>query len=227
VDTRRSGFIGHSEGSIISAIATTKRPDDVRFLVFLAGVGVPMEQLLARQGQDILRALGLGGEALQRAAENQRTIFATVLRAKSDAELSEALKELTEQQLATLTPEQREAMGNAEAQVEAQLGMVKTRWFRQLLQHDPRPVLRQIQCPLLALNGEKDLQVAADENLPGIRAALEEAGNRNVETVAFPGLNHLFQTATTGAPSEYGQIAETFAPAALEKVSQWILARPR
>jgi pimeloyl-ACP methyl ester carboxylesterase len=87
--------------------------------------------------------------------------------------------------------------------------------------------LRQIRCPVLALNGEKDLQVAHDDNLPGIRQALADGGNRDVETVALPGLNHLFQTAATGAPSEYGQIAETFAPAALEKVSQWILQRRR
>lgn len=76
---------------------------------------------------------------------------------------------------------------------------------------------------MLAINGEKDLQVPPKQNLPAIRAALEAAGNHHVEVSELAGLNHLFQTARTGAPSEYGQIEETMAPMALEKITRWIL----
>jgi len=75
---------------------------------------------------------------------------------------------------------------------------------------------------VLALNGGLDLQVPADENLAGIRQALAAGGNRDVTTEKLPGLNHLFQTARTGAPSEYAEIEETFAPAALQRIGDWI-----
>jgi fermentation-respiration switch protein FrsA (DUF1100 family) len=76
--------------------------------------------------------------------------------------------------------------------------------------------------PVLAVNGEKDLQVDAGENLAAIRKALQEGGNKKVEVKALPGLNHLFQTATTGSPGEYARISETFAPTAMQVVSDWV-----
>jgi uncharacterized protein len=89
--------------------------------------------------------------------------------------------------------------------------------------YDPAPALRQVKCPVLALNGEKDLQVSPKQNLPVIRKALEEGGNQHAEVDELPGVNHLFQTAKTGAPGEYGEIEETMSPAAMEKVASWIL----
>jgi hypothetical protein len=82
-----------------------------------------------------------------------------------------------------------------------------------------------VKCPVLAINGEKDVQVAADENLEGIRAGMAAGGNDEVTITKLPGLNHLFQQCTTGAVSEYGTIEETFNPAALAMVSDWILQR--
>lgn len=79
-----------------------------------------------------------------------------------------------------------------------------------------------MKCPVLAIDGDKDTQVSAKVNLPAIRTALLAGGNTRVETVDFPGLNHLFQSARSGAPSEYGTIEETFSPVALEKISEWI-----
>jgi len=107
--------------------------------------------------------------------------------------------------------------------MEKQIRMVLTPWFRYALTFDPRPVLKNVHCPVLAINGEKDTQVPP-ENLAVIRAALEEGGNKNVRTVALPGLNHLLQTAQTGSPSEYGMLPETLAPAAFETISAWIRA---
>ena len=103
--------------------------------------------------------------------------------------------------------------------------MVLTPWFRHFLDHDPRPALRQVTCPVLALNGEKDVQVPADVNLKAIAAALKEAGNPDVTTRELPGLNHLFQTSKTGSVTEYGSIEETMAPAALEAIASWVLKR--
>jgi fermentation-respiration switch protein FrsA (DUF1100 family) len=79
-----------------------------------------------------------------------------------------------------------------------------------------------VKCPVLALNGEKDLQVNHEMNLPAIKAAVRKGGNRKIKTVIMPGLNHLFQTSETGAPGEYSSIEETFSPAVLEMITGWI-----
>jgi fermentation-respiration switch protein FrsA (DUF1100 family) len=103
--------------------------------------------------------------------------------------------------------------------------MLVTPWFRSFVRYNPRPVLAKVMCPVLALNGEKDAQVAAKENLGAIGKALQEGGNTDVTLKELAGLNHLFQTSKTGAITEYGSIEETFAPQALEEVSGWLLAR--
>ena len=92
------------------------------------------------------------------------------------------------------------------------------------LTYDPRPTLGKVRCPVLALNGEKDLQVDARENLAAIEKALRGGGNRDFAIRPLPGLNHLFQTAGSGAIVEYARIEETMAPVALEAVTTWIQA---
>ena len=89
---------------------------------------------------------------------------------------------------------------------------------------DPSIYWRKVKCPVLALDGEKDLQVAANENLPAIEKALKSSGNNSSKTIKMPGLNHLFQQCKTGLPGEYGTIEETFSPGALKIIADWILA---
>jgi uncharacterized protein len=85
--------------------------------------------------------------------------------------------------------------------------------------------LRDVKCPVLALNGEKDIQVAAKVNLAAIREAFATEKNGNVKVLELAGLNHLFQTCVTGAFTEYAQIEETFSPVALKEISDWVRGR--
>jgi len=98
-------------------------------------------------------------------------------------------------------------------------------WFRAFLAYDPRPPLRSLRVPVLALNGELDMQVLPDQNLPEIEKALAASGHPDATVRRLPGLNHLFQPATTGSPLEYAGIDTTMSPVALEAVSGWILER--
>ena len=91
------------------------------------------------------------------------------------------------------------------------------------IKHDPALVLEKVKCHVLAINGEKDLQVPAKENLEAIKSSVEKAKNKNVTTIEIPNLNHLFQECETGAPSEYRTIEQTFSPKALNIISEWIL----
>jgi len=97
-----------------------------------------------------------------------------------------------------------------------------TTWMRNFLNYDPKYVFLNVKCPVLALNGSLDLQVPAEENLATFKMLAERSGNENVQTMELPGLNHLFQHCVTGAPSEYSEIEETFAPEVLGIMKNWI-----
>ncbi|MNL43294.1 hypothetical protein D3C87_1658010 [compost metagenome] len=94
--------------------------------------------------------------------------------------------------------------------------------MRSFLKYDPATTLTKIKIPVLALNGEKDVQVSAQENLSGFKTLLTKAGNKNFKVIAMPGLNHLFQHAKTGLVSEYVTIEETISPEVLNIMKNWI-----
>jgi len=154
--------------------------------------------------------MGVSREKAEQNATEQRELLALVKREKDNSELEKKLRE----KLAGTVPE---------AQLGTQIKQISSPWFRYFIAYDPATALRKVTCPVLVINGEKDLQVPPKQNLPAIRTALEPAGNKNFEVDELPGLNHLFQTAKTGSPAEYAEIEETMSPVALEKVASWIL----
>ncbi len=107
----------------------------------------------------------------------------------------------------------------------SQLRSLATPWWRYFLSSQPAAALGQVKAPILAIGGAKDLQAPAAENLAAIRAAT--AGNPDVTTRELAGLNHLFQTAGTGLPTEYANIEETLAPAALDLIVDWTVAHTK
>jgi uncharacterized protein len=224
INAAQIGLIGHSEGGIIAPLVAS-RSKDVAFIVLLAGTGLPGEDILYLQGAAILKVAGANAAQLARQKAMQQTMFA-VLRAENDNVVAEkkiraALAELT----GKLDAEEKKKMAEAMPLLEGQIKMVLTPWFRHFLSYDPRPALRKVTCPVLALNGAKDVQVDAALNLQAIQAALKKGGNKDVAVREFANLNHLFQTCKTGAVSEYGNIEETLAPVVLEAVARWILER--
>lgn len=102
------------------------------------------------------------------------------------------------------------------------IDMLSSPWFKYLVNYDPVPILQKVHCPVLALNGDKDVQVPSKENLEGLETALKAGGNRDVTIFELPGLNHAFQECKTGMPDEYGQISQTFSPSALAVIQTWL-----
>jgi fermentation-respiration switch protein FrsA (DUF1100 family)/uncharacterized lipoprotein YmbA len=210
VDPHKIGLIGHSEGGVIAPMVATGNPA-IGFIVLMAGTGVPGDQIIVEQGRLIAEA---GGASKEKAAEDtakKRELLKLVVKEKDNAVLDKELHE----KLA--------ADGMPEAQISAQIKAVTSPWMLYFLTYDPATALRKVTCPVLVLNGEKDLQVPPALNLPAIRKALEEGGNKHFEVDELPGLNHLFQPAKTGSPAEYAEIEETLSPVALEKIVTWIL----
>lgn len=221
IDLKRVGLVGHSEGGIVAPLAAVKSPKGIAFIVLLAGPGVPMDELLMRQTRELHRVAGVDEVMIARSAASQKEMYRILRENPEKVLLEKGLREAIERYIAG-TEAARLAPGEREAMIGAQIQAVTTPWFRKLLVYDPRPTLREVKCPVLAINGGMDLQVAARENLAGIRGALAEGGNRDVTAIELPGLNHLFQICGTGAISEYGRIEETFNPVALYAVSDWL-----
>jgi fermentation-respiration switch protein FrsA (DUF1100 family) len=115
-----------------------------------------------------------------------------------------------------------------QSQARTRLDLTRTQlltpWMQYFLKYDPRPALRKVRVPVLALDGSLDLQVPPTQDLAAIDSALEQGGNRDHRTELLPGLNHLFQQAKTGSPSEYASIQQTFSPDALKIIADWITA---
>jgi uncharacterized protein len=214
IDPKKIGLIGHSEGGLIPPMVDSNS-ENVAWIVLLAGPGMKGEDVLLLQSELILRAAGVNdGEVARTLAFNKQT-YAFVRQEKDPAALEAKLMELvrTTSVGAVLPP----------AAVQTQVRLLVSPWFRFFLDYDPVPALQKTLCPLLALNGEKDLQIPPKENLAKIQKALQDAGNHDFQTTELPGLNHLFQHAPTGSPTEYGGILESMAPEALNAISDWVL----
>jgi hypothetical protein len=211
LNLQKIGLIGHSEGGVIAPMIAA-RDHDIAFIVMMAGTGVPGDELLVAQVRAIDEAGGKTPEEAEKDAKQEREVL-NVFKADKDG--------------ATLDKDLRAKMAGEipDAQIGTAIRQMTSPWFRFFTSYDPVAALRKVTCPVLAINGEKDMQVPPKQNLPAIRKALEEGGNKHFEVDELPSLNHLFQTAKTGAPAEYAQIEETISPIALEKIATWILAQ--
>lgn len=215
------GVIGHSEGAMVAPMVA-QLADAVDFVVLLAPPAVPGDSLLVVQSRLIFEALGVPKPAVATYNEAQREVF----RLARDPDADPAAIEATiAAGLDRLSPEEQAYFGVTDstargALITQQAEMLRQPWMQSFLAYDPRPALAALDIPVLALFGGRDLQVPPDLNRPPLEEAL--AGNAAARIEVLPDLNHLFQTAATGLPTEYGQIEETFAPAALDLIADWI-----
>jgi fermentation-respiration switch protein FrsA (DUF1100 family) len=125
--------------------------------------------------------------------------------------------------ISKMSVEDKKKPENSKEAFDRNVKQILSPWFRFFIKYDPRPMLEQVTVPVLALNGGKDLQVDPKQNLTEIEKALKAGGNKNYKTIELPGLNHLFQPATTGSPNEYSTIETTFSEDALKIMKDWIL----
>lgn len=228
VDPDAVGLVGLSEGGLVAPMVAAEW-EEPAFLVLLAAPGLPGDQILFRQGALIMEAMGVAEEVIEWNRGLQERLFRIVAEEEDPEARRARLEEELRESVAALDEEERRAAGvppdGEEQWTEGQAAQMATPWFRFFLTHDPRPVLREVRVPVLALGGELDLQVPPDENLPALEEALREGGNPDHTVEELAGLNHLFQTATTGAPTEYAGIEETMSPEAMDLVARWILER--
>jgi fermentation-respiration switch protein FrsA (DUF1100 family) len=211
IDVHKIGLIGHSEGGAIAPMVAA-RNRDVAFIVMMAGTGVPGDAVIAEQTKLRLEANGVSSAEAEKQGATELEILTLV---KQEKDPIAAEKKLHEKLSGQVT----------DAQLGATIQTLNSPWMRYFISFDPATALAKVSCPVLALNGSKDVQVSPSQNLPAIRKALEAGGNKHFEIAELLGLNHLFQTTKTGSPNEYAQIEETIAPVALDKIASWILTQ--
>jgi uncharacterized protein len=184
------------------------------WLVLLATPATTGERALLRQSELVARTGGLPEEQIARSQQFDRMAYAAVREAKSATALEAKLNDLVEKSgLSASMPA---------AALQAQIRLMTTPWFRQYLDFDPAPLMEQIKCPVLALNGDRDLQVDANDTVPLLRQAYFKSGNKDFTVMEIEGVNHLFQKAQSGSPALYGAIEETIAPEVLNAVGSWL-----
>jgi hypothetical protein len=229
IDPRLIGVAGHSEGGMVAPLVALDASGSVAYLVLLAAPGLPGKQIFYLQDAAIAEAAGMDEVAIERSRSRKDQLFAILEREPDLARAADELRRAMGAMTLTQEEERELAAGGAslDQQIEAQIRLLNTQATRFFLAYDPLPALERVDVPVLALTGERDLQVPPDVNLPLIEAALTRGRSPRYLVRELPRLNHLFQTSDTGLPDRYGQIEETFAPAALDLIGDWILDEVR
>lgn len=221
IDAAKVGLIGHSEGANIAAMVAADTPA-ARFIVMLAGTGVRGDELLLQQVAAISTAQGAPKPIVDWDLAMRRRVYDQIL-AEKDGKPDVAARRALVESVPPL-PGVPDATV-ARQQADLLLSASSAPWVRYFLAYDPQASVSRVKVPVLTVNGERDLQIPARENVSALRTAIEAAGNANATIQVVPNLNHLLQTARTGLPEEYESIEETIAPGVLTLVTDWVLAR--
>jgi uncharacterized protein len=226
VDSKEIGLIGHSEGGMIATMVDSKENKEIAFIVLLASPGERIIDLMTTQMTSPLLRLHYS-EPVITAYRNlmyhtMEIVNNTPLNDSANFAIADYFDQWQKEQPDSIL-EKLHADGATGMDFAKEEQPLLSPWFRYFLKFDPAEFLQKVTCPVLALNGGKDVQVDASENLPAIKDALEKGGNKNFKIIEMPGMNHLFQTAKTGEVNEYGTITETMSPKVLQIIGDWIL----
>ncbi|WP_462248874.1 alpha/beta hydrolase family protein [Ekhidna sp.] len=215
INPNKIGLIGHSEGGLIAPLVASNSTD-ISFIIMLAAPALPGSDIMLLQTEFSNKAQGLSDAKTQVELAFLKTIFDDVSQStdlkKTKSSLSEKLKANKE-----ALPEDISADN-----LDGILETFTAPWFQKIITYDPRTTLMEVKCPVLALNGSKDLQIPFEANLSAIEKALKDGGNSNATVKKLEGLNHLFQEAQTGMADEFATIDQTFSPLALKEMTTWV-----
>jgi fermentation-respiration switch protein FrsA (DUF1100 family) len=186
----------------------------------MAGPGVKGKELLPLQIELLAKAGGAKEDDVKGNLKVMKGLIDILTMNGDSSVINAAFRAYLSNEYKAL-PDSVKAMIN-EAQFNMQYASLNTPWMKFFLSYDPAPALEKIRIPVLALNGSKDLQVWAPQNLPAIEKALKKAGNKKYVIRELAGLNHLFQVCNTGSSSEYAEIEQTISPIALDEITKFL-----
>lgn len=221
IEARNIGIIGHSEGATIANILSSKKGSQVSFSVMMAGIGVDGHRVLSYQRKQLHLNKNI---SLLVHDENEKIFTAALPLIQSSINENDFLKKLTpivERYTKVLQDELGQAM-DGEKYLSSIYKALSSPWMKTFLVLEPAKYLRNVKQPILVMNGTLDQQVDIGLNIPTIKESLKFAENDKVTYEMIEGVNHLFQTAPTGAVSEYSSIEETISPKVLLLIRDWV-----
>ncbi len=207
-------LLGHSEGSIVAFIVGS-RDARVSKIITLGGVAQPIHEVLLYQIRAISEADSVLTPAeIDKTVQLSDQLYQLVRKSKDSKEAARRIGDFWDEQSAKLTPEEQKRYNMTPQGKYTSIQQLTSPWLFTLFHLDPKTYLKKVHCPVVAINGEKDLQVDAVANQQLMRKYLDK--NQNHQFHIIPNANHLLQTCTTGSPSEYGNIEETIGKETLE-----------
>lgn len=226
INTTRIGLFGHSEGGLVAQMTAADR-NDLAFLILMSAPGIKGDSLIMSQMLWMLKQMGTSAEEIDKKMNMQKRIYNAVRTNTGWDEIQNELRPLFEEPYNKLSDAMKSKLPPKEEYIQKlvnqQLASAKTDWFRYFIDNDPSACLSQIKIPLLILFGGKDMQVPAEANEAAMKASLSKAGNSDYTIKIFPGANHLYQEAVTGAPQEYPSLKKEFVPGFLDTITQWLV----
>ena len=222
INKNKIGLIGHSEGGMIASMIASNSKN-ISFIVLLASPGIQGNQLLLLQQEVIGKAYGISDINLQKTKKINSHAFEIISNSTNSKQLNIDLAEYFKQSIKENPTFKNSKKVDIENFIKSQVNTISNPWMKYFIKYNPAIDLEKVKCPVLVINGEKDLQVPPKENLKAINKALIKGGNKKVTIKELPNLNHLFQECKTGLPIEYAKIEQTFSPIALTEISNWIL----
>lgn len=215
------GLLGHSQGGLIAPIMAAQ-DDKIGFIILLAGPGLWGKDFFYLQTKRIAELSTQKQINSKQLAKLYDKIWPILTKESTSRNDEVEGKKILWDIWQFMDPANRKMLGHTDENLHFFFSMYRSTPVRQFLNYDPQISLSRVGCPVLALLGDKDVQVSSKENLAAISDALKLAGNMDYEIVEFEGLNHLFQNCSTGSIVEYSLIRETISPVVLKKISSWI-----
>ena len=178
----------------------------------MASPGLKGDEYNCQFETSMSRAMGASELEIERKLKLQRAVISVVSESTSDEEAEKEIKALYRNFDSRISS----------SQINAAIQRFLSPWFKYSIRSDLGAILQKVNCPVLAIFGEKDWQVPPEGNLQAVTNALESRSNRNSKVIEMPGLNHYLQNAITGKPDEYGKIEESISVELLELIISWI-----
>jgi hypothetical protein len=226
VDTSRIGLLGHSEGGMIAPMVAARR-NDISFIILLAGPGIKIIDLMTEQAMANMGTAGISANATKAYGLLYKGVAQSVIAGKDSVSIRKAAAKVMSDWIKKTAPSLVKETGfesvlSREEYLKNMIRTLSIPWFRYFIAYNPQPALQKLKCRVLAINGSKDIQVLPASNLAGIRTCLQKSKSQGYEVKELPGLNHLFQACNRCDVKEYGELEETYSPAMLQVVGDWL-----
>jgi pimeloyl-ACP methyl ester carboxylesterase len=232
IDKNKVGILGHSEGGIIAAMLGADENIAPAFCILMAGTSVPGDTIINYQIISMNKAQGVDEKEIPWIIDFQNKIYGYIRKfdleqdTAMQVELEKVLLDFNMKAIEIIPEKDKKFITDKEkfVQFRTSQSMVQilSPWFKFFISYDPAQDLRKVKVPILAIFGEKDMQVPPGLNVPALKKAVEVSGNNDVSIKILPDANHLFQKAGSGQASEYPTLKKEFVDGFLDLIVDWV-----